>query len=692
MSECLLDTPLISRYATNRNDLIAEFYRPVMSQSVSYDRAVGYFRSSILLLAAEPVSDFAVRGGRIRIICSPELTPDDIDAAKRGYQLKGIVDASIRDVIEGALAHPFGRSIVEFFATLIAADRLDLRIAFRPDARGIFHDKIGIFTDDDGHSVSFSGSANETFQAWDASGNHESFEVFTSWEEESRVDSHREYFERLWDGLEIGVETVHFPQVSLERLVAVANSNRDVAAAFSQVMIRKRRRQPQTHQTDAVAAWEENQQRGILEHATGAGKTLTAILALRSWLEERRSALVIVPSELLLNQWRAEMAEELDDIAPKYLFVGAGNTSWRDPDVVEGFTRADGGARVTLATMQTASTDEFLVRVVAGDHLLVVADEVHRLGSRQASRIFDLDAGARLGLSATPRRFGDANGTSAILDYFGPVVHEFGLADAIEAGRLCKYRYHIHPVALSGDEAERWRAMTKQIAREIASLDAESRSLHQLPDHVKLLLIRRADISKKAAGKVALAVDVLRVHYAAGQRWLIYCDDREQLDEVADALASAGYRADRYYSAMADDKRATMRYFTQVSGILVAIKCLDEGVDIPNADHALILASSRNPREFIQRRGRVLRTFPGKYFAEVHDALVVPPPGACEPGDTEILRGEIARALQFAASASNEAVTFRLRRLVADFNLDLRQAVNEGGYEADGAEETIDEP
>lgn len=680
----LTDLMLLDRYATNHNDLIGEFYAPSLAQATIYDRAAGYFRSSILLLAARPIADFAARGGKIRLVCSPEMTDDDIKALTKGYAWHATVGEVLRRDLDQALDDPLGKPIVEFLATLVAIGCLDIKVAFRPMGSGIFHDKIGAFRDDGDNAVSFTGSANETFQAWSPEGNHESFDVFRSWTQEAaRVAQHLAYFERLWQGEEPGIEAIHFPQVAQERLVAVANPE-GIEAAYLKITKAQAPdgKRPQPHQVAAVESWKLRGNRGILEHATGSGKTITAIIAIRDWLRDGGTVLVLVPSELLLEQWHRELRAEMADAPPKMLLAGAGNNRWRRESVLEGFTESGGGPRITLATLQTASSAEFRNRVRSGPHLLLVIDEVHRAGSTKLSEVLSLDAGARLGLSATPRRYGDPEGTRLLLDYFGGIIPPpFTLADAIAAGRLCPYTYHVHPVALTADEIQRWRRLTQQIKRAFARSRSDEVGGTTLTEATKLLLIKRADILKGAAAKVGLAVGLLRSKYEAGQRWLIYCDDQAQLADVRAGLSAANLPNDEYHSTMLSDRHTTLDRFATVGGILVAIKCLDEGVDIPAVDHALILASSRNPREFIQRRGRVLRISEGKFFAEIHDVLVMPPPDDEDPDDVAILKGEIARAAQFAESAYNDSVTFDLRRLAREAGIDPTCLIATAGFE-----------
>ena len=262
----LTELPLRDRYATNRDDLIRDFYEPCLNASVSYDRAAGYFRSSILLLSARAVADLAAGGGKIRLICSPELTGEDIDALEEGYDRRQKVGEVLRGIMEEALGDQLGGPVVEFLATLIEVGSLDVRIAFRLDGRGIFHDKIGVFRDAEGHAVSFTGSVNETLSAWDPAGNHESFDVFRSWTAEAgRVQQHVEDFERLWEGREPGVETIPFPQVARERLVTIANPE-GVEAAYRKSRAladgRRWKKRPRAHQLAAIKAWKLQNQTG----------------------------------------------------------------------------------------------------------------------------------------------------------------------------------------------------------------------------------------------------------------------------------------------------------------------------------------------------------------------------------------------------------------------------------------------
>lgn len=261
--------------------------------------------------------------------------------------------------------------------------------------------------------------------------------------------------------------------------------------------------------------------------------------------------------------------------------------------------------------------------------------------------------------------------------YFGPVVPPpFTLNDAIRSKRLVEYEYFPHPIHLSADEAEEWKRLTLLIVREMGSKSDDGPK--PLSDKAKMLLIRRSRIAKKASAKIGLAAEVLSDAYEPGQRWLVYCEDGDHLRQTMDALREKGLSPVEYHTGMDGDRAAALEWFRSFGGILVSIKCLDEGVDIPAVDHALILASSQNPRQFIQRRGRVLRTAPGKTLAVIHDALVVPLNLEEEPEQLALLKSELARAIEFGDSAVNKTAGAEIRAVAASLGFDPETLRDEG--------------
>jgi superfamily II DNA or RNA helicase len=665
-SDRLDSLELKTEYRTGEDDLVQDFYRPCLSRAKQYDRAVGNFRSTVFAITADIIVEFAKAGGRIRVVCSPSLTDTDIQAAIKGYRGRAqIVERAIERDVDALLGRADLHDCATVLATLIRVGCLNLRVAYRSPTEGPFHEKVGVFLDRYSNQVTFKGSSDETWSGWSFAGNLESFEVFCSWRaglEEVRVGRHRAYFDRLWTGELPHVLTISFPERAKAKLLAAAKPSLEELRA-PRARLREQH-VPLPHQVGAISNWEEKGRRGILEHATGSGKTLTAILALDKHLKGGGVGLVLVPSRLLHKQWAAEIARVLPDVVT--LSAGAGHHRWREAERLERFSSAQNqvGRRVILATMRTSSTEEFRRRLEGGDHLMVVADEVHQLGSRENLKVLEIPSGARLGLSATPQRYGDPEGTQQLMEYFGGVVlPRVTLEDAIKSGRLVEYEYFPHPVHLRDREAEEWKRLTRLISHEICRQEPRADGSVALSERAKLLLIQRSRIAKRAAEKIPLAVRVISAHFEQGQRWLVYCEDVEQLAQVRDALAASGRDTLEYHTAMTGDQHATLRWFRQHGGILVSIRCLDEGVDIPDMSHALVLASSQNPRQFIQRRGRVLRTAPGKSVAVIHDAIVVPITCEDEPEQTTLARTELRRAIRFADSALNRFASAELREI-----------------------------
>ena len=671
-----------TEYRSLKEDPAQSFYRQCLLNSKIYKRAAGYFRSSVFIVIGPSLIEFSRRGGLTQLICSPELDPDDIDAIAAGYARRSerLAERLISQ-IDSLLANDETAYPVRVLATLIAVGALEIKLAVRADRKGLYHEKIGVFSDGSGNHVSFKGSANETWSAWHRQGNFESIEVFCSWRgglEAERVRRHEAHFNALWFEGDPDVEVFPFPQPAADHLKKAAFGKLD-DVTIEKLPSPPKRRSALPHQEAALSGWEAQGQRGIFEHATGSGKTFTAILALRDHAQRGLPSLVLVPSRLLLEQWATELRDEIPDAA--LLLAGAGHDRWRVPHRLRGMTDPDCamGGRITLATMQTASMPEFLSNVAIGQHLLLVADEVHQVGSRQNSRIMDIDAGSRLGLSATPVRYGDPEGTAKIFAYFGAVVPPaITLNDAIIAGRLVPYEYFPHPIHLTVTEAAEWKDITRTIQLEVARQKADENGRKPLSEKAKMLLIKRARIAKKAAVKVRLAVDVLKESFETGQSWLIYCEDGAQLAEVRSALREAGYDPVEYHSGMEGNRDATMSWFRSFGGILVSIRCLDEGVDIPAVSHALILASSQNPRQFIQRRGRVLRWSSDKQMAVIHDAIVVPVSAESEPEQISLLRAELVRSVEFSGHAINRGAGAELRGIAIEMGIDPDSLSDEG--------------
>lgn len=704
----LRDLAFKKAYHKPEDDIAGDFYLPALAESVRYDRAVGFFSSAVYALAWPSLRKFVERQGKIRLICSPVLSDADISAMYEGYSARAEGEQSnlIVQEFRRLILTPGTVKPARVLAALVALGVVEFKIAWvaadaSAKSKRLFHDKLGLFMDDADGVVAFKGSMNETWAGLSLDGNLESVDVFLNWvgdREQERVQDELDYFERLWDGGFPGVVIRPLPAVARDEIVSSADVD-NWEDLVDEICVEIERgagwtpsspddpRTPRPHQSAALEAWKERGRRGILKHATGSGKTFTALCAIGDAISRGETPLVLVPSELLLKQWEDELRTMFGHLDARVLSCGGGNAAWRTGGLLRQWTRrrSGGAPRIVVAMLPTASSERFLDLVDQGEHLFVVADEVHRIGAPGNRRILSLDSGPRLGLSATPERAGDSVGTRALLEYFNGVVPPpFTLADAIASGALTPYAYRVHYVSLSEDEQASWTAATTRIRQ----LYARARSAHSDdPVHARLHheMIQRARIVKKAGQKVDAAVRVLRDHYRKGSRWIVYCDDQDQLADVLAALRQEfGSGVLEYHSTMTGDRERTLALFEQVGGIAVSIRCLDEGVDIPAVDSALILASSKNPREYIQRRGRVLRKHKGKSVAWVHDVLVTPRVEPDEPPGTTIVEGEIVRAIEFGRSAINPSCIADLERVAIEYGLDF-DAMRDAGIEDDHA-------
>ena len=702
----LSELTLQTSYHKGRDDIAEAFYLPCMYRASEYDRAVGYFRSTAFIIAWPALRDFVQRGGKIRVLCSQVLASDDIDALEKGYSARAdeVLASRLLEEVRGLLRDQVLREPARVLAALVARGTIELQIAILREAEvrsasgRIFHDKLGIFRDEIGNLVIFKGSMNETWTGLAADGNLESIDVAASWlgaRDLERARSEERYFGDLWSNRYPTLIVRRFPDVARTELEQAADL--DWEGSVSRLLQSSASEKPgnlgdprgrtlRPHQAAGLASWAANGRQGILAFATGSGKTFTAVHAIREAVAEKSNVVVIVvPDQVLFGQWYRELEETTADLAVRILRAGSGYSSWRDS--LRLWTAPGDQPRIVLATVQTAATDDFRHRLAAGKHLMLVADEVHRLGSPRHRQLLDERLfGARLGLSATPERAGDAGGTGALLSFFRGVLEpRYTLADAVRDGVLTRYFYRPHTVVLADDEAAEWRLLTKEVGQ-LRSRIASGDQTGGLEERLQRLYIKRARVVKHAAAKVPLSLQVISAEFQRGQRWIIYCEDLGQLNAVCSVLSARGIQNMPFHSQMEGDRDETLRWLERRGGIVVAIKCLDEGVDIPSVTHALILASSKNPREFIQRRGRVLRTAPEKALAYVHDAIVLPLNSDATDGDNAadpIIAGELARAVEFARHADNPASAADLQQIAIGMGLDWRSLLGSGVEDAD---------
>jgi superfamily II DNA or RNA helicase len=671
-----------------------QFYRPLLGCAVRYDRAVGYFSSSTLRTCATELRGFVGRNGRIRLVVGCLVSKADIEALlQQGLAEDAAEKIFLRDEFLRRLdeIERSDRAVAQAFARLVAAGVAELRFAFRKD--GIYHEKFGIFEDGEGVKIAFIGSINETASALTRGVNHESFSVYQSTEPMFyaaygyRLE---EKFEELWNGRTVNTRVVPLDQESLERVKAIAltginepdqttatDSDKRLPAAFSL----------RPYQLDAIKAWQDQGFKGILSMATGTGKTLTAIAAVKLVKAKITGAAVVitVPYQNLAVQW----LEALRDQGLDAFGVFDSHTNWYDR-VKTQFSAArysEAAPMACLVCVNASFKDERFQNLLAllehskeANHLLVV-DECHHFNKPEhLSKLSDLFT-LRLGLSATPYdQFSDVDEGQHLARYFGKIAFEFPLRRAIQEGFLTKYRYHMFRCKLDADETDRYAQLTHEIIK-IAGSD--ERFSPQTLAKVQPKLLARARIVGAAKDKL----HKLQTHLhqlGLTPYTLFYCGDgavedegewNRQIEVVSQMLHQLGWRTSRITAEESLKTREQLLDMLRNRSIdaVVSIKVLDEGIDVPACQSAYLLASQSSNRQWIQRRGRVLRLSEGKKMADIYDFLVLG--GTSEARSLKSLaRKELKRAQQFGVDAFNaEDVMKQLSKVQEELGIKIEE-------------------
>ena len=677
----LREIPLKYEYRSDGADLVKDFYTPCLRNATQYWRAVGYFTSNGLALNVKGLSTFIRHGGQMNLVTGPKLMSDDIEAIRRGYNRK---EQNI-DLDLDCNFEQISHDRLMLLTWLIAHGHLDIKIACPSDSRtscphAVYHEKTGVFLDENNNAVAFSGSSNETVGG--LLNNFESIDVHWSWDDtQERVQQKVDNFKRLWDNNTDKLEVKDFLNAVAEELLThqavyetgqVETPDRPeiieqtVPYLPKDIVLRK-------YQSEAIDAWFENGCRGLWEMATGTGKTITALSALAKLREKKKRLFVVIacPYQHLVDQWY----EETIRFGFEPILAYKSSASWVNR-LNTALVRYNYGVRDVVCTITTQTTfiTETMQKLLSKlkRSAVLIADEVHHLGAeRSRKRLTDV-FNYRLGLSATPNRWFDRSGTTALKTYFGDTVYEFSLDKAIEMGYLCPYYYHPHLVELTDDEFEAYEHLTEGISKLYHQIESGETS-----EVLERLLIKRARLLNRAENKLTKLAELLTDKTDSLHHTLFYCA-LGRIVPVVELLTDLGLRVAKFTAEeSAAERQELLKMFA--SGhlqALVAMRCLDEGVDVPSTRTAYILASSSNPKEFIQRRGRILRLSTGKEHAEIHDLIAVPPidyrqsPTTTFRTERKIVARELERFNEFAGMALNKfEARDKIWELAKDYNL-----------------------
>jgi superfamily II DNA or RNA helicase len=598
MADCSLRMSLRSlptdpHLATSTAKLLDYFYVPALKAAVSYDRGVGYFTSNWLRLAAAGLAGLAANGGRARIIASPMLAAEDCAALNQGSEARD--DPALKHALEKAITDleaELNSDTLSALAWMIADDLLDFRIAIPTAALdGDFHDKFGVMQDINGDAIAFHGSPNDSERAFR---NYESISIYYSWiddREAMRVQAEKDRFDHLWNNGDINVRIYKLPDAVRRNLIAfTAKLPRPYAPPPS-----SRNSSPArwTHQQDAAGAFFKAK-RGVLEMATGTGKTRTALTILEELRERNlvQSAMIVAYGTDLLDQWHRELVLRTD--LPVYRDYANHREGLR-------FLNAPTNAvllqsRTNLAPLLSRLPTDIQRQT------LIVFDEVHGMGSTALVEALDGKLNHfeyRLGLSATPERAYDAAGNAFVASSIGPVIFRFTLEQAIERGILCEFDYVPLEYEFSDEDRE-------AVKRAIKRHHAKARSAQPAP--IEQLYTELARIRKLSKEKLMPFRNWIEQRREALHRSLIFVETAEYGHLVQDILMLLGIDFHTYYG---DDSRANLKRFADGElECLVTCKRISEGIDISSIRTVILFASSRARLETTQRLGRCLRVDP----------------------------------------------------------------------------------
>jgi len=681
----LQDNTFKTTYDTSMDDdVLRGFYTPALMSSKEYLRMAGFFSSASLAVAAEGIAGLIKNDGTMKLLTSPYLEPKDIEIMNR---LDG--DGSVEEYISNKIAQTLDsekilEDHVEALGWMLANKKLEIRIVLvkdengkaltsdEIDSSGIFHNKVGILSDDQ-NTVAFSGSINETYAGWKK--NVETFSVFCDWEDGLKhIEPLRERFEHYWKlGESKRTYTMELSAAVKKELIRSIPLDRNDLRIFSTPKNAKTKLRK--YQTDAIDNWFENGRRGIFNMATGTGKTITAVHAVkRSMSTDPKTAVIIaVPFQHLIDMWVKTIEKELTTEAfqPNFILAFDSRKKWAPEakELVESLNFDVIDNLFIITTYDTFSSEKFAEMIASiRCKKLLIADEVHNVGAPTYMTGLREDYQYRLGLSATPARYMDEEGTTMITDYFGKEVYTFDLERAIreinpDTGQsfLTPYKYYPIFVSLNEDELIKYRELSAKITKITVN---EETTPHEMAIRM-MLLIKRSKIIKNASNKLKkLEEDMLKLKESGFMNYcLIYCSDgrdkeseEKTLKKVIQCLNRNSISNRRFTAGEdAEERKEIIESFGNGSTeALVAIKCLDEGVDVPATRNAIIMASTGNPREYIQRRGRVLRRSKNKEYATIFDFIIIPNE-VPKDIDTElqILAREYERFVEFSKYSMN---------------------------------------
>jgi superfamily II DNA or RNA helicase len=683
---------LEAEYDSISHDVYNDFFNKVLSLSKQYARVGGIFTSRNFAACADGLQNFIQNDGKMKLVLTSCFNDEDIKAINTGIKNPEeiLTESWIKDFSE--IKDKFVLDHTKALAWMLANGYLEIKIVLLVDHTGkivdshqmekinLFKRKTGIFWDAQYNAITFSGNIDFDDKLF---GEYYYFRVYRSWDESEKkwVDKDYEEFQKYWEGKPIEdheeyiVKTIPLPVAIKENLIRISPPSK------SEIRLQKKLKL-HPYQETALRNWINNGKKGIFEMATGTGKTFTAIGCIEELvkLDSHFMVIVVCPYDNLMRQWSDELKRwDYDSI------ITAKDQKWsqkiRDSiSVLE--QRVITKPIIIITSYATFSSDKFTEIIQRSKiPVMLIADEVHNAGASETRNGLVDNYSYRLGLSATFERYFDEEGTNLLEEYFGGTVFEYSLKEAIEKHFLVPYYYHPIYTDLIPEETIQYRLETAKIARYANMEGPEGRKL------TELALQKRARIIRDAENKLLVFEDLIKSKPQL-KFTLVYCSEN-QMHQVKEILNNTKPKPTINRQITFDnpkDPKDRMQILKEFAAnkyqAIVANKVLDEGVDIPEARNCIVLASTGNPKQFIQRRGRVLRRFNGRYsdgskkeFATIYDVLIVPELSENYSQDElkfekSIIRSQLRRQETMASIAinSDECMT-EIRKLKERFGI-----------------------
>ncbi len=614
-----------SYISCGEENIAKSFLVPMLKQAKTYRRSVGFFSSGVFGPIIDGIVALSRNGGKIEIIASPQLSSEDIEAINLGYQKRD-------EIIKLAFSRDFMREIevfddckLQLLAALIANGTLDIKIAVTRTS-GIYHDKLGILEDFDGNTVVFYGSANESLSGY--KDNYEKIRVVESWvpSDTASIEDECKEFKSLWEGTNPFVNVYNYKDSAKANILTVIESRKYTGisnASGAPIKLRD-------YQEEAISAWVNNGYHGFFVMATGTGKTWTAIFAAKKLINENQAMIVIcAPYKHLVKQW----ADDVEKAFPnaKIILVSSENPTWESQIFQEIIRKQYNPSHqiIIISTIASFKMQRFNKAInKSTEKKLLIVDEAHRFTDHPDT--LKETYSYMLGLSATPYSGTSAQKGKELMNWFGGQVFNLPIEVALEKGFLVPYNYYPIYVQATEEEENKFKYYTQKIL----SCFKNNRCIN--PDLLVKSLrnrLRIISMSEEKKNKIDEIIDRIEEK----DHVVVYCGDGKLFDEqtgeelrhiqsIKRVLNKHGFKASQFTAKenMADRMELVDAFNKQEISALAAIRCLDEGINIPSIKSALILSSNDDYREFVQRRGRILRTYGDKKYANIYDVIVLP--------------------------------------------------------------------